>query len=77
MPAAGSRQQTAGSWQKIFTAGRPLPAAGYQLPHERERHECQRFTAAEQAHEENVQPEPGPTEDTGAVDADTEEVTES
>jgi small subunit ribosomal protein S16 len=32
--------------------------------------------AAAQAHEENVQPEAGTTEDTGAVDAETGEVTE-
>jgi small subunit ribosomal protein S16 len=32
--------------------------------------------AAAQAHEENVQPDPGPTEDTGAVDEGTGEVTQ-
>ncbi|HVM20853.1 MAG TPA: 30S ribosomal protein S16 [Egibacteraceae bacterium] len=32
--------------------------------------------AAAQAHEENAQPEPGPTEDTGAVDEATGEVTQ-
>ena len=33
--------------------------------------------AAAQAHEENTQPDPGPTEDTGAIDAATDEVTEA
>ena len=32
--------------------------------------------AAEQAHEEATQPDPGPTEDTGAIDATTDEPTE-
>ncbi|MPZ73971.1 MAG: 30S ribosomal protein S16 [Nitriliruptorales bacterium] len=32
--------------------------------------------AAQQAHEENVQPDPGPTEDTGAIDEATGEPTE-
>jgi small subunit ribosomal protein S16 len=42
-----------------------------------ERAAADREAAQAQAHAENVQPEPGPTEDTGAVDAESSEVTSS